>query len=51
MIFTQQRNGKQTQYIKNKCLLDFIYSGATLQCKVCLIPFRAAKFIELYKIK
>ena len=29
----------------------YIYSGATLQCKVCLMPIRAAKFIELYKTK
>ena len=30
---------------------DYIYSIATLQCKVCLMSIKTGHFIKLYKIK
>ena len=40
--FIQRRNGKQC--IKNKCLSDYIYSTATLYCKVCLMFVKTGHF-------
>ena len=38
------------QCIKNKRLSDYIYSIATLQCKVCLMPIKTGKFIKSNEI-
>ena len=38
------------QCIKNKCLSDYIYSIATLQFKVCLMPIKTGKFIKSSEI-
>ena len=35
---------------KNKPLSDYIYSIATLYCKVGLMPIKTGQFIRLYKI-
>ena len=44
------RNKHKEQCIKNKCLSDYIYSIATLYCKVCLMSAKAGQFIKSYKI-
>ena len=44
------RNKHKKQCMKSKRLSDYIYSIATLQCKVCLISTKAGHFIKSYKI-
>ena len=43
-------NKHKEQCIKNKRLSDYIYSVATLSCKVCLMSTKAGQFIKSYKI-
>ena len=44
------RNRDKEQCMKNKRLSGYIYSLATLQCKVCLMCTKAGQFIKSYKI-
>ena len=40
---------KATTMHKNKNLSDYIYSSATLQCKICLISIKTGQFKKLHK--
>ena len=46
----QMWNKHKEQCIKNKRLPDYIYSIATLWCKVCSMSAKAGQFIKSYKI-
>ena len=43
-------NKHKEHYIKNKHLSDYIYSIATLQCKVWLMSIKVGQFIRSYRI-
>ena len=43
-------NKHKTSMNKNKCVSDYIYSIATLWCKVGLMSIKTGQLIKLYKI-